>query len=154
MPYKNAIKRRSVREDDLAPHILAGGASVNIYGSTENDNYIYIELSGMIKAGDAIAVDEFGKGTKAGDLEAIGIAYSDGELGQRIRIERTIMQSDRYEFEAGQDVWLKKTTVEGDLNMSSEIAFVETGVNIQYIGKAIAVDTILINIADFGTVII
>jgi len=135
MPYKSLEARNRITEEQLAPHIrrrLMGAAVV--YGDYGAGEGCYIELAETVQVGDAIAIDENGKGVKAGAQEAVAITSSGGEVGEYAKLEFYKIRSERYNLAKGHIVWLS----EGEVNVTTELPGFNEGDMVQRLGVAIS----------------
>lgn len=139
MPKKNATRRASVREEDLAWH-LQNRKKTAYSDATIISDSLTIELAEPVAAGDAVAVGATG-GVKAGTLPAIGIARTAGTTGDIIEIETREYTRADYAFTAGSIVWLSTDAV----NMSTTPPALTAGRIVQKIGYAASSTRVIIN---------
>jgi hypothetical protein len=87
-----------------------------------------------------VAIDENGKGVKAGAVEAVGITSSEETLVRMRLLEFYKIRSDRYNFTKGQIVWLS----EGEVNVTTELPEFHEGELVQRLGVAISENEMII----------
>lgn len=149
MPYKSLNNRSVLTREQLQPDLRGKVFGSLVYGDLGSGIGYYIELAAELEPGDAISIDDDGKGIKAGLREAVAFTDTGGEIGSFVRLEVNKISSDRYNFVQGRAVWLKIA----DVNVTTNIPAFSDGDLVQRLGIATSTNEMIVLIAPARAVV-